>query len=61
MIGLPRSTYYYRGSGSEPALSDAQVLALVDAVHAEYPYYGVRRVSAELRRSEARQARRAVP
>src|SRR5690606_38200795 len=50
MIGLPRSSYYYRPHPAEPALSDAELLELIDAIQREFPYYGVRRVHAELRR-----------
>lgn len=50
MIELPRSTYYYRSRTRAEGLSDAQLLALIDAIHGEFPSYGCRRVSAELRR-----------
>jgi putative transposase len=50
MIGLPRSSYYYRPHPADPALSDAELLDLIDAIQREFPYYGVRRVHAELRR-----------
>jgi putative transposase len=50
MIGLPRSTYYYQPHPAQPALSDAALLELIDAIQREFPYYGVRRVHAELQR-----------
>jgi putative transposase len=50
MIDLPRSTYYYQPQPARPALSDDELLELIDAIQREFPYYGVRRVHAELRR-----------
>jgi putative transposase len=50
VIDLPRSTYYYRPHPAQPELSDAQLVELIDAIQREFPYYGVRRVHAELQR-----------
>jgi putative transposase len=50
MIDLPRSTYYYQPQPARPALSEDELLELIDAIQREFPYYGVRRVHAELRR-----------
>jgi putative transposase len=48
MIGLPRSTYYYRPGSRDRELSDMDLLELIDAIQREFPSYGVRRVQAEL-------------
>jgi putative transposase len=50
MIGLPRSTYYYRANIREQELSDPELIELIDEIHQDFPSYGVRRVHAELRR-----------
>jgi putative transposase len=50
VIGLPRSTYYYRAQPAERPLGEVELLELIDAIQGEFPAYGVRRVHAELRR-----------
>ena len=50
MIDLPRSTYYYQPHPLRPTLSDAELLECIDAIQQDFPYYGVRRVHAELQR-----------
>ena len=49
MIGLPRSTYYYRAQGSV-TLTDSELEELIGTVQDELPRYGYRRVTHELRR-----------
>ena len=48
LVGLPRSTYYYQGCGeSEENLT---LMRLLDKQYTDTPYYGVRRMTAWLRR-----------
>lgn len=49
MIGLARSTYYYRSTAADAALSDERLLALITAIQTEISGYGYRRVTHELR------------
>lgn len=49
MIELPRSTYYYRPQASGVGLNDARLVELIEAIHDEFPGYGYRRVTLELR------------
>jgi putative transposase len=46
VVGLAPSTYYYRSVAED----DLEVRSLVEAVAAEYPRYGYRRITAQLRR-----------
>lgn len=46
VVGLAPSTYYYRSM----AEGDLEIRSLVEAVAAEYPRYGYRRITAQLRR-----------
>lgn len=50
MIGLPRSTFYYRPQSAEGTLTDTQVFDLMLAIKDEFPAYGYRRVTKELHR-----------
>lgn len=50
MIQMPRSTYYYRSSSQAVDLSDERVLGLIGDIQDEWPCYGYRRVTHELRR-----------
>ena len=50
MIDLPRSTFYYRSMASAPSLSDEQLVQHIDDIQDEFPGYGYRRVTLELRR-----------
>lgn len=52
MIGLPRSTYYRRPREAAVALEgpDAVMRAAITAVRKDFPAYGYRRVTHELRR-----------
>lgn len=49
MIQLPRSTYYYRSTASAAGLSDDRLLDLIGDIQDEFPGYGYRRVTLELR------------
>ncbi|KAA0998243.1 IS3 family transposase [Paraburkholderia panacisoli] len=48
MIDLARSTFYYRSTAHEVALSDDQLVDLIGDIHDEFPGYGYRRVTLEL-------------
>lgn len=50
MIDLPRSTYYYKPEPSKRAISDEALLSAIILIKAEFPFYGSRRVTRELRR-----------
>lgn len=50
MIGLPRSTYYYRAQEDSVTLTDSELEELIGTVQDELPGYGYRRVTHELRR-----------
>ena len=46
LLGLPRSTAYYR---PEPvSASDLALMRLIDEIHLEFPFYGSRRIRDEL-------------
>lgn len=49
MIGLPRSTFYYRATSEVPKFADAELI-LMENIQDELPCYGYRRVTHELRR-----------
>ena len=51
MMGLPRSTYYYTRQPSDPAYprGQADLRDRTEAICAEFPRYGYRRVTAQLR------------
>jgi len=49
VIELPRSTYYYRSTTKCVRLDDARLVELIEAIHDEFPGYGYRRVTLELR------------
>lgn len=49
-MNLPRSTFYYRAMPSETEPTDAEIIALVEDIQDEFPCYGYRRVTHELRR-----------
>lgn len=50
MIELPRSTFYYQANEPAVALSDLQVVQLIESIQDELAGYGYRRVTHELRR-----------
>lgn len=47
-MGIPRSTYYYKPKGCK--LSDADLADSIEEIALEYPSYGYRRITAELKR-----------
>jgi putative transposase len=47
LVGLPRSTYYYRGQGE--SAEHLTLMRLLDQQYTDAPYYGVRRMTAWLR------------
>jgi putative transposase len=49
VIHLPRSTYYYRSTANEADLSDARLVDLIGDIQDEFPGYGYRRVTRELK------------
>lgn len=49
MIELPRSTYYYRSTGVALGLDDDRLVGLIGDIQDEFPGYGYRRVTLELR------------
>ena len=50
MIGLPRSTFYYRSASASKALDDERLAEMICAIQDELPGYGYRRVTEELSR-----------
>ena len=50
MIDLPRSTFYYRPSNCTPKVVDGQLVELIGDIKDDFPSYGYRRVTHELRR-----------
>ena len=42
LLGLSRSTYYYRPAEISP--QDVELMGFLDAVYTDYPFYGVRRM-----------------
>lgn len=48
MIGLPRSTFYYRSTARHADLSDDKIVEMINAIQDEFPGYGYRRVTREL-------------
>jgi len=49
-VGIPRSTYYYKPKGCKP--SDTDLADRIEEIALEYPSYGYRRITAELKRQE---------
>lgn len=49
MIELPRSTYYYRSTARSVGLDDSSLVELIEEILDEFPGYGYRRVTLELR------------
>jgi putative transposase len=47
LLGVPRSTYYYRTHGE--SAENLHLMRLLDAQYTQTPYYGVRRMTAWLR------------
>jgi putative transposase len=50
VIDLPRSTFYYQPSGVTPELADGRLVELIGDIQDDFPGYGYRRVTHELRR-----------
>ena len=50
MIQMPRSTYYYRPTARDNALSDDRLAELIGEIQDEFEGYGYRRVTHELHR-----------
>ena len=50
MIDLPRSSYYYRSTARALNLGDTELVAIIEDIQDELPYYGYRRVTYELQR-----------
>lgn len=48
LLGLPRSTYYYQSQGESP--ENLHLMRLLDEQYTQTPYYGIRRMTAWLRR-----------
>ena len=49
-MNLPRSTFNYRAVFSDVIPTDAEIIALFEDIQTEFPRYGYRRVTHELRR-----------
>jgi len=49
VIDLPRSTYYYRSTAAETGLPDKRLIDLIGDIQDEFPGYGYRRVTRELK------------
>ena len=54
MIGLPRSTFYYRSTARHVELSDDKLAEMINTIQDEFPGYGYRRVTRELAARGAR-------
>ena len=50
MIDLPRSTYYYRAREPVLDISDSSLVEMIGDIQDEFPGYGYRRVTRELRK-----------
>jgi putative transposase len=50
VIELPRSTFYYRQAKRGAGMTDARLLELISDVRCEWPAYGYRRVTRELKK-----------
>lgn len=50
MIELPRSTFYYQPAKREAWMTDERLLELISDVRCEWPAYGYRRVTRELKK-----------
>ncbi|HEA84617.1 MAG TPA: IS3 family transposase [Candidatus Wildermuthbacteria bacterium] len=50
IVGIKRPTYYYSPKGSRPL--DADIAERIEEIAMEYPSYGYRRITAELRRQD---------
>jgi putative transposase len=50
VIALPRTSFYYRPTASAAQLSDDRLIELIGEIQDDFPGYGYRRVTHELRR-----------
>jgi putative transposase len=51
VIELPRSTFYYHQNGATPEVADSRLVELIgDNIQDDFPGYGYRRITHELRR-----------
>ena len=50
MIELPRSTFYYHPNGATPEVADGRLVELIGDIQDDFPGYGYRRITHELRR-----------
>jgi len=50
VIGMARSSYYYRKRHVVPGISDQELRSRIDDIHAELPGYGYRRIRHHLKR-----------
>lgn len=50
-LGLPRATYYRYRNAPEPVDTDVVLRAAIQAIALEFPAYGYRRITAQLRRN----------
>lgn len=52
LLGVARSSYYYKPAMHDKAVDEKRelVMAEVDRIHTEHPYYGARKISKELAR-----------
>lgn len=48
LLGLSRSSFYYKPVGESKF--NLMIMRTMDEIHLDYPYYGVRRIMAELQR-----------
>lgn len=46
LLGLPRSTFYYRGKPENPA--ELRLMLEIDKIHLDWPFYGSRKIHVEL-------------
>ena len=51
LLGLSRSSVYYEPVPTSAA--DLTLMAAMDAIHMELPFYGIRRIRGELKRTGA--------
>lgn len=51
LLGISRSTYYYKPTAPDPAEVEhrEQIMAKIDEIHTKYPYMGQRRIAVKLR------------
>ena len=62
LLGIPRSTYYYKPKPKDPAIDEAREAAMraIDDIHLEMPFAGARKISGELKKMGFPYGRRAA-